>query len=71
MIYPNLRAELARKGWSVERLANEVGVPYATLRGWLYGKCAIKFSDARKIKRALEVDIPLEVLFEEKTGVVA
>lgn len=71
MIYPNLRAEMARKGWSVSRLADEVGVPYATLRGWLYGKCAIKFFDARRIKRALDVDIPLEILFEENKEVIA
>lgn len=66
MIYPNLRAEIARKGWSMERLAKETGVPFSTLRGWLYGKSCIRLNDARKIKNVLGTGISLEVLFEEK-----
>lgn len=66
MIYPNLRAELARKGWSIKQLADLIKMPATTLNNKLYGKSELNFSEAQRIKDALGVNIPLEVLFAKK-----
>ena len=70
MIYPNLRAELARKGWTLQQLADLIQIKVETLKKKLQGYSDLKFSEARKIKDVLGVDIPLEVLFA-KEGEVA
>ena len=69
MLYPNLKAEIARKNWSVKTLATVVGMSVSTLNNKLYGQTELKYSEAKKIKEALGVDMPLEVLFEERTVV--
>lgn len=35
LLYPNINAERSRKGWSVERLANELGVTRKTIYNWV------------------------------------
>lgn len=70
MIYPNLRAEIARKGWTLQQLADAIQIKAETLKKKLQGYSDLKLSEARKIKEVLGVDIPLEILFE-KEGEVA
>ena len=70
MIYPNLRAELARKGWTLQQLADLIQIKVETLKKKLQGYSDLKLSEASKIKDVLGVDIPLEVLFA-KEGEVA
>lgn len=65
-MYPNLRAELSRRGLSVQKLALLVGMPYNTLREKLKGTRRMTFDDALLIKQALNLDIPLEVLFSKE-----
>ena len=66
MVYPNLKAEMARKGLTVEGLSLVSGISFSTLSSKLNGKRKMTYSEAVKIKQALNVDIPLEVLFTEK-----
>lgn len=67
-MYPNLNAEMGRKFMTAVTLSNITGIPYSTLRPKLTGKTPITLQEARAIKAALKVDIPLEILFEEKEG---
>ena len=63
-VFPNLRAEMARKNVSITDLANALDVRIATVSVKLKtGKFTLK--EAKIIKHYLNVDMSLEELFEE------
>lgn len=64
-MYPNVRAEMARQGLTLESLARELDITIGTLSQKLNGKYSFTLKEAKKVKEKLRVDIPLEVLFEE------
>ena len=64
-MYLNLKAEIKRKGWTQEDLANNANMPLNTLRWKMAGKSKFSLNEAIIIKQALEVDIPLETLFAQ------
>jgi transcriptional regulator with XRE-family HTH domain len=66
MKFPNLKAEIARKGLTVETLSLICGISYSSLSAKLAGRRKVSYEDALKIKNALGVDVPLETLFAEK-----
>ncbi len=66
-MYSNVKAELARRNMSVVDLSNKTGIRYQTLVDKINGKYPLTFDEAKTIKSALEVDIPLEDLFERVT----
>jgi len=63
-MYKNVKAELARKGLTVVDLSKKTGIRYQSLTDKINGKTPLKLEEAREIKKALSVDIPLEKLFE-------
>lgn len=63
-MYLNVKAELARKNLSMVDLSNMTGIRYQTLVDKVNGKFSINVEEAKKIKAALGVDMPLEELFE-------
>lgn len=63
-MYSNVKAELARRSLSVIELSNMTGIRYMSLLNKLNGKAPLKLEEAQRIKKALEVDITLEKLFE-------
>ena len=67
-LYPNLRAEMARKGVTATMLADHLGVRINTISDKMTGKIetGFTFKEARDIKNFLGVDIPLEELFAER-----
>lgn len=65
-MYPNIKAELARKGMTIVDLSNATGIRYQTLSEKLRGNYAITVNEAMLIKDALKVKTPIEVLFERK-----
>ena len=65
-MYPNIKAELARKGMTIVDLSNATGIRYQTLSEKLRGNYAITVNEAMAIKDALKVKTPIEVLFERK-----
>lgn len=65
MVYPNIKAEMARKNLTVEGLSLVSGIKFSTLSAKLNGKRDLTYPEAVKIKQALNVDIPLETLFVE------
>lgn len=64
-MYPNVKAELKRRGLGLEFVANtwEVTVPTASLK--LSGKSIITLTEAKLLKEALGTDLPLEELYKE------
>lgn len=68
-MYPNLRAEMARRNLTVERMAELCGMSYPAFSQLINGKRKLTYKMALKIKSILGVDIPLEVLFAEKAAV--
>lgn len=68
-MYPNLKAEMARRDLTIEKMARLCGVNYSVFSQILNGKKTLTWSLALKIKEVLDVDIPLEVLFAEKVVV--
>ena len=64
-MYPNLKAEMARKGITLADVSKVLDVRVSTVSDKFNGKYPITFNEAIKIKKMLEVDLTLEELFEE------
>ena len=69
-MFPTLQAEIARKGWAASYLAELVGMVPSNLSAKMKGKYGFSLEDAKKIKKALGVDMSIDQLFEwvEKDG---
>lgn len=64
-MYSNVKAELARRNLSVVDLSTKTGIRYQTLADKINGKYPMTLDEAKMIKSALGVNIPLEELFEQ------
>lgn len=65
-VYQELIVEMVRKGVSQKELAQLIGMSESALSLRLSGKVNLLFSEAVKIKKALNSQLHLEVLFEKK-----
>ena len=63
-MYPNLRAEMARKKLTGVDMAQAMGVNISTFSLKFNGKNDFTLPEAKAIKKALRTDLPIEVLFE-------
>ena len=63
-MYLNVKAELARRNMSLVDLSNKTGITYMTIVRKINGTTPLTLDEAKKIKKALDVDEPLEKLFE-------
>lgn len=64
-MYPNLRAEIARQGFSLSDVAEKMGMTLSNLSKKLKGEITLSFYEAKRLKEIVKTDLPLEVLFEE------
>lgn len=64
-MYPNLKAEFARGGFTLEKVSKELGITIGTLSQKLNGKYPITLNEAKRIKEIIGTDIILEILFAE------
>ena len=64
-MYPNLKAEMARVGINMIILAERINMPYSTLVQKMSGRSEFTVGEAFAIRKALGVDIPIEILFEQ------
>lgn len=62
-MYPNLNAELARRGWSRKDLAKATGLKYQTLNDKINGKRPFTFTEAVMVRKALATELDLEQIF--------
>ena len=65
VLYPNLMAELARQGLTIKQLAIMADIRYNTLVQKISGRFEFTFGETLRIKAALGVDTPLEILFQK------
>ena len=66
-MYSNVKAEMARKSISAVELSKRTDMRYQTLVDKINGKYPVTLEEAKNIKAALGVDLPLEELFEQTT----
>ena len=62
-MYPNLNAEIARRGITRKAMAKKLGVSPSTLSIKLSGKGFVTLKEALAIKQILNVSVPMETLF--------
>lgn len=70
-MFPNLRAEMARKGITSKRLSIVIGVSPKTLSNKLYGRSEFTLAEMLAIKNRLFPDLSLDYLFEQKEVITA
>lgn len=63
-MYSKIKKELKEQGKTLVDLSNMTGIKYLTLWHKVKGDYPLTLDEAKKIKTALSVDIPLEELFE-------
>lgn len=64
-MFPNLRAEIARKNLTLAPIAEALGITVSTLSQKFNGKYPITLSEAKIIKQTVGTELTLEQLFEE------
>lgn len=64
-MYPNLEAELKRRGVKRIDLAQHLNMALSTLADKMQGKSTFSVQNAVDIKKFLKLKMPLEELFEE------
>lgn len=64
-MYPNLKAELARRDITVAELAERTGINYQTLAKKISGKAPIAINEARIIRDAIDKELTVDYLFQE------
>ena len=65
-MYRNARAEMVRAGLTVTALAEQMGNTISTWSDKLNGKRDITLNEAKKFKKIVKSDLPIEVLFEKE-----
>lgn len=64
-MYRNAKAEIVRAGLTLEMIAAEMDIAIGTLSQKLNGKYPITLNEAKKFKKIVKSDLPIEILFEE------
>lgn len=69
-MYSNLRAEIARKNLTLEKMVEKLkergfNISVSMLSQKLNGKYEIYLKEAKALKEIVETDLPLDILFEE------
>lgn len=64
-MYRNAKAEIVRAGLTLEMIAAEMDIAASTLSQKLNGKYPITLAEAKKFKKIVKSDLPIEILFEE------
>lgn len=69
-MFPNLNAEIARKGLTLERIVEELkkrgfNMTVSMLSQKLNGKYKLYFNEAKALKEIVETNLSLDELFEE------
>lgn len=67
-IYTQVMVQMFMKGWNLRELAEESGVSYVSLRRKLRGETPLQLEEALSIRSALQVNMPLENLFEKRVA---
>lgn len=63
-MYPNLRAEIVRRGLFMADVAKELGCTESTFSLKMTGKLGFTLKEAFAIKKMLNTDLSIDVLFQ-------
>lgn len=63
-MYRNAKAEMVRAGLTLAAVAEKMGCTIGTLSQKLNGKYPITVIEAKKFKKIVKSELPLEVLFK-------
>lgn len=63
-VFPRLQSLINRRGYSLTYISDASGIEIHNLQNKIYGKYALKLSEAIAIKEAVMSDLPLEELFQ-------
>lgn len=63
-MFPNLRAEMARRNITGNEMAEVLGITSGTFSAKYNGKADFTLPEAMMVKAELKTELPLEVLFE-------
>lgn len=64
-MYRNAKAEMVRAGLTLADLSENLGGTISTWSLKLNGKYPITLDEAKKFKRLVKADVPIEILFEK------
>ena len=64
-MYRNAKAEMVRAGLTLADLSENLGGTISTWSLKLNGKYPITLDEAKRFKRLVKTDLPIEVLFEK------
>lgn len=64
-MFCNIKAELARNGWTLRVLSENTQIQYDSLRNKMNGRTEFTRSEMLKVKHALSPSSTLDVLFAE------
>lgn len=65
MMFPNLEAELKRRGITRGKIAQDFNLAISTVYARLSGRSPLSVSFAKELKSTYEINVPLEELFDE------
>lgn len=65
-MYPNLRAELARRNMNIPQLAELTGIKTTTLYDKFNGRTAFTLDEAVKIRDVLGLEMSIDELFKRE-----
>ena len=65
-MYPNIKAEMARRNITMKKLAEDLGMRLATLSDKMNGKYEFNLDEINRIKTAIGVDMSIDELFERR-----
>lgn len=65
-MYPNLKAELARRGLTVRKFAAQLGFDYAAFNSRIRNG-GLRLSEAKTIRNALDPKLDFEYLFYQES----
>lgn len=63
-MFPNLKAEMARRNISINEISNVLGVSEKTVRNYLNGKSKISWFDVIKIQNSFFPELKVGYLFD-------
>ncbi len=65
-IYAQVMVQMFMRGWNMRQLAEETDISYVSLRRKLRGESPFTLEEAFAVRDALEVELPLDALFEKR-----
>ena len=68
-VYAQVMVQMFMKGWNMRQLAEETDISYVSLRRKLRGESPFLLEEAMKVRSALAVQMPLDMLFEKRVAV--